>query len=198
MSSRCEYITSTGKTCRLNKQNGTPYCNRHIVRKRAQVDLAKDEVFGVPEREKPIEPKKDKISYSSFKITINSQKDFSILSTDQKKLFKTFIEFIFNNDNISMFLTDQSNRDDPMKNIINIELDHYFEVGDSQHRLHAHGFINLEHKGYYRMDVKSIRELSKEILGYTIHIDNQASGNPIRSWENYIKKKQDSNVIELN
>ena len=198
MSEKCIYVTKTGRTCRLNqKVNG--YCNKHknTIKAKEGYDLSKDEVFGNPDKKEP-EVKKEKVSYSNFKITINSQKDITKMSKEQKETFKKFIDFIFHDDNLELFLIDVSNKDGVFNdNIIDITKDYYFEVGDEQHRLHTHAQLNLKHKGYYKFNISAIREMAKKILGYSLHINVQASSDPVAAWNNYIKKKSTANVIEL-
>ena len=197
MSEKCIYVTRTGKTCRLNQKVGS-YCNKHkgTIKAKKEYDLSKDEVFGNPEKKEEV--KKEKVSYSNFKITINSQKDITKMSKEQKETFKKFIEFVFDESNLDLYITDVSNPDgDFNQNILEIKKNHFFEVGTEQHRLHTHALLNLKHKGFYKINIKNLRDLSKEILGYSLHINIQCTGDSEKSWADYISKKNKSNVIEL-
>jgi hypothetical protein len=64
--------------------------------------LAQDEVFGVPEKVN-VEPAA-KYKFLVWHWTLNSQSDFSHMTTEQKHQFKNLVDFIFAKENIDKYL----------------------------------------------------------------------------------------------
>ena len=86
---------------------------------------------------------------------------------------------------------------DPAKNIRKLKTEFYFEVGESQGRLHVHGVVDLQHVGNYQLCVDWVRAVLEKILGGKIHFNAQGSGNAEAAWQQYMTKKQGSNEVEL-
>jgi hypothetical protein len=128
--------------------------------------LAQDEVFGMPEKVN-VEPaaEKQKYKFSVWHWTLNSRSDFSQMTTEQKHQFKNLVDFIFVEENIDKYLVDRTLPDDPRKNLAEVKSEYYYEVGDTQHRLHVHGAIKLQHTGNYRLSNEKISGVVEKILG---------------------------------
>ena len=201
MTDRCKHVRKTGKNpggqCTrkaCDKYNG--FCYNHKKRV-VDTDLTKDEVFGQPAGATP-EPKAsaEKLRFSVWRWTLNSQQDFTKMSADQKLRFKNLIEHIFEAPDVARYLID-SNNEDPTKNLRDIKSEFYFEVGGDQHRLHVHGFISIAHTGHYRLGLERVQGTCARVLGHKIHFTAQAAGDPNKAWEMYIQKAQQSQPVEL-
>ena len=163
-------------------------------KKSVSTDLTKDEVFKTGA--KPNTPQK-KFNFSSFKITINTNKDFSQMTATDKTKFKHFMEFVFSKEKVVKYLEDAKSPEDANTNIIDLESEFYFEVGGEQHRLHSHGMIKLKHTGFYKIKTEQIRQLAKKIFGESIYINIVASGNSEEAWSQYMKKSSAANKVDL-
>lgn len=100
-------------------------------------------------------------------------------------------------DNIHKYMEDRTLPDDVQKNIADCKIEWYPEVGDSQHRLHIHGVLELKHTGNYRICNEKIRGVIEKILGYKVHFNATGSGDAEAYWRQYITKKQNATEVEL-
>jgi len=198
MSDRCKHVRKTGKNpggqCTrkaCDKYNG--YCYNHKKRV-VDTDLTKDEVFGKPAQK--VQEDKEKLRFSVWRFTLNSQQDLTKMSADQKMRFKNLIEFIFTAPDVARYLVD-SNNEDPTKNLRDIKSEFYFEIGTDQHRLHVHGFISIAHTGHYRLGVERVQGICAKVLGHKIHFTAQAAGDPNKAWQEYITKSGQAQQVAL-
>jgi hypothetical protein len=187
---------NAGKACRNKAVCQDKWCKKHDKKKCPA--LAQDEVFGAPEKVN-VEPaaEKEKFKFSVFHWTVNSQSDFSQMTTDQKYQFKNLVDFIFAEENIDKYLEDRTSPDDSRKNLAEVKSEWYFEIGDSQHRLHVHGITRLKHTGNYRMSNEKIRGVLEKVLGKKVHFNASGSGDPDAAWLQYCKKNQNAEKVEL-
>jgi hypothetical protein len=162
----CQHIGTrggnTGKACCNKAVCQGKWCKKHD-KKKCPVS-AQDEVFGQPERAGPQKEPPAKYKFSVFQWTLNSQSDFSNMTTEQTHQFKNLIDHIFAEENITKYLEDRTSPHDPQKNLTKVKSEYYIEVGNAQHRLHVHGALKLKHTGNYRMSNKKIRGVVEEIL----------------------------------
>eukprot|EP01127_Copromyxa_protea_P013360 TRINITY_DN358_c1_g1_i7.p1 TRINITY_DN358_c1_g1~~TRINITY_DN358_c1_g1_i7.p1 ORF type:complete len:205 (+),score=33.76 TRINITY_DN358_c1_g1_i7:61-615(+) len=179
---------SAGVTCR-NQANHGDYCAKH--KKKPKAALATDEVFGTEKTEKTEKPQpKVKQNHSVWMYTLNSQQAFSGMTKEQKTEFKELVKFIFDEENITEYLTDRKSPDDPSKNIVSLKSEYFFEVGDEQGRLHVHGILKITHTGNYQVNQAAVRQLAEKVLGYKPHfnINGQVSGNPVFTYPKNLDK----------
>ena len=196
---QCSHILTTGKNkgaqCTKNASKGEDKCyvhNKPSTKK--EINIKDDPIFNdEPKQTKPKPPKTSK--YSIYHMTINSNKDYTKMTDDEKIKFKQYADYLFKGENILKFVKDLSNPENPA--IEKTKINYYFEVGDKLHRLHLHALVKIKHNGYMKMEANMLRETSKQMLGYAVHINCPVSSNSEKSWEKYISKKQDSNVIQL-
>jgi hypothetical protein len=193
----CKHIGTrggnAGKGCR-NKANHGDFCAKH--KKKKCPALAQDEVFGQPEQPQK-EPAAAKYKFSVFQWTLNSQSDFSNMTTEQKHRFKNLVGFIFSEDNIVRYIEDRTSPEDPQKNLADIKSEWYFEVGNAQHRLHVHGALKLKHTGNYRLSNEKIRGVVEKILGKKVHLNASGTGDTDAAWLQYAKKNQAAEIVDL-
>lgn len=193
----CEHIgtrgANNGKACK-NAANHGAYCKKHQKRE-VPTNLAQDSVFGNG-KAAPAEPPRDKLRFSVFKWTIVSQQDFGRMSDAEKRQFKNVIDFLFDPNNLPDYLHDRNNEDSRV-NIRDIKEQHYYEVGEKQHRLHVHGVAKLAHVGYYRLDEAKMRAVCLKLLGRAVHLSISASGDADAAWNQYILKMQNAKPVEL-
>lgn len=204
MSQQCKWIYNKGKhkdkQCEAVTKSETGFCGRHKARgikKENKVKgaekISADSIFS--DDAKPPSPNKKKQKSSCWMITINSQKNYDNLSDEDKKLFKKFGDFIMNEEMLKKYYLSDTTSDDINKNITSLKVSHYYEVGDEQNRLHLHGLIQLEHTGYFKLFVNRIREFAKKTLGCNIYLSAPVQSDPIKAYEYYIQKQQNSNKI---
>lgn len=195
--STCKHVgkrgAAAGKACKNKATNGD-YCRRH-KKKVVDTDLTRDEVFGTAGAPAPATPAV-KFRFSVWKWTVNTNRDLSKMSVEDKKRFKNAIEHIFGEEGVARYLVD-STHEEPTKNIAELKSQWYFEVGSEQHRLHTHGIVALKHTGNYRMAVENVRAVLNGILGGNVHFTATASGDATRAWEAYMEKAQGENVVKL-
>jgi hypothetical protein len=98
--------------------------------------------------------------------------------TEEKRQFKNLVDFIFSEDKIDKYLEDRTCPDDSKKNLGEVKSEYYYEVGDTQHRLHVHGITKLRHTGNYRLSNEKIRGVVEKILGKKVHFNASGSGDP--------------------
>jgi hypothetical protein len=195
----CQHIGTRGKSAGIackNKANHGSFCAKH--KKVERQPLQQDVVFGDPNAAAPVPREKGpKLKYSSFKFTLNSQKDFAKMTVDEKQKFKHIVEHIFTDEELPKYLIDRTNPEDASKNIVELHCEYYFEVGEAQGRLHCHGIIKLTHTGNYQMAQDRIRMMCERVLGNKIHFNVVGSADTEMMWQAYIKKAQAANKVEL-
>ena len=193
---KCNHKTTRGKapgaSCNRKALAGG-FCSRH-KKKSVSTDLTNDPVFKAGA--KPNTPQK-KFNFSSFKITINTNKDFSQMTTSDKTKFKHFMEFVFSKERIPKYLEDAKSPEDSTANIVELVSEYYFEVGEEQHRLHSHGIVKLKHTGFYKLKTEQIRQLAKKIFGDSVYLNIIAGGNSEEAWSQYMKKSSAANKVDL-
>ncbi len=196
---QCSHILTTGKNkgiqCSKNASKGKEKCYLHSKKtSKKEINLQDDPIFKEePKQDKPKPPKTSK--YSIYHMTINSNKDYTKMSDAEKIKFKQYAEYLFKGENILKFVKDLAHPDQPA--IEKTKINYYFEVGDKLHRLHLHALVKIKHNGYMKMEANLLREMSKKMLGYVVHINCPVSSNSEKAWERYISKKENSNVVQL-
>ena len=84
-----------------------------------------------------------------------------------------------------------SNPTYPMVNIVDLQTDYAFEVGSSYNRLHAHGYVDVSHKGIYQLNQGLVRTVLNRYLGTNVHFNASAQKSPSRiQFEKYINKNK--------
>jgi hypothetical protein len=201
MSGICRHVGTRGNSAGVkchNRANHGLYCVRH-KKKTVSTDLSRDEVFG-SEKAAPAPAtagNERKQRFSTYRWTVNSQKDLSGMSAEQKQRFKRAIEFVFNEATFCKYMVDRTSPEDPCKNAGKMKIEYYFEVGEQQHRLHVHGVVDLAHYGNYQIQVDKVRAVLERILGYKVHFNCQGSANSEAAWKAYIQKKQEATEVQL-
>lgn len=201
----CKYVYAVGKyagkQCDIRPGSGD-FCYKHkaiaaktAARKVATEAIAADPIFGGKQGQVAAAgPKK---RFSVFNCTINSQKNYSTMSDEEKTRFRDFVDWLFDPSGSTAlkFMTDQkappgeSGQLLPGRgNIVEAKAEHYFEVGDLG-KLHAHGQIQVVHTGHITFHANRVRAAAKKILGYTIHWDCQATSDHARAYSEYMRKK---------
>jgi hypothetical protein len=170
------------------------WCKKHDKKKCPA--LAQDEVFVQPEKVN-VEPEKPKYKFSVFHWTLNLQSDFSNMMTEQKHQFKNLVDFIFSEENIEKYLEDRTSPDDPKKNLAEVKSEYYCEVGNAQHRLHAHGMLKLKYTGNYRMFNEKIRGVVEKILSKKVHFNATGSSDAEAAWRQELTKQQAAEEVKL-
>lgn len=174
---QCQYVFKQGRHKGEQCTNGISkfpkYCAKHhrqLENKASNKDLnrqlAEDPIF------KSNEPPKRKTNKSVFLITINTNKDYTKMSNEQKKLFNDFGTWLFGEDHgIKHFLIDSTNEDN-MENIIDYDdMSAKYEVGEEFKKLHFHAMVVIEHTGKYQIDTEALRGVANKIFGYTPYIN---------------------------
>lgn len=193
---QCNYFYNKGKNkgkqCNKHPYKNAKYCsdhkdtsiakhgNKEEIQNNAKNKLANDNVFS-----EDVNKPKQKQNKSTFLCTFNSNKVIDSLTDDDKKEFKKFISFIFNESNITDFLMDRTST--PTEVIDNMKIDYQFELS-SDNRLHAHAYLDIDHHGCLTIRLNDIRELARKVLGYNIYVDCRIAKDPAAAWKNYINK----------
>ena len=176
-----------------NRAKVGDYCVKHKKRKKA--NLANDDVLNdkTPKEQvaAPTTP------YSVWKITLNSQKDYTKMTDANKLQFKNALSFIFNDEDIVKYLTDRTNPKDAKKNIKKLKIDFYLEVGEKQGRLHAHGLMELEHTGNYTLELQKIKGVISKLLGSGVYFNAVGSGDPQKAWADYMAKGNNTKKVDI-
>ena len=186
------HVGSRGGNADTRCKNGAKlgdYCVKH--KKREKANLANDEVLN---DKVPKEQTSPNTRYSVWKITLNSQKDYSKMTDADKLQFKNALSFIFNETDIMKYMTNRTNQD-AQKNIKKLKIDFYLEVGDKQGRLHAHGRIELEHTGNYTLELQKIKAVISKLLGSGIYFNAVGSGDPQKAWADYMAKGNNAKKV---
>lgn len=136
-----------------------------------------------------ITPKK-KVKFTTILFTINSQKDASKLSDEDRNKFKSFINKYLLSDDVFQFFTDDNSKDNVKKNIVSVEQKGEIEIGNKVNRYHAHAIIKIEHTGFFHFQPNKFRDFAKKELGYTIHLDSKFGSETSRIWEQYMAKSK--------
>jgi hypothetical protein len=195
----CSYVFNRGKNkggqCAIKPRQGSR-CWKHPEREKAvPADLSTDEVFGEPE---PVATAPTaKLRSSVWTWTVVSNTKFEGMSTAEKMKFKNWIEYVFSQDNITDFITDQNSPDDSRKNINKIEIDFAFERAPTTDFLHAHGFLHVLHSGFMRFRVNDLRAFALKIFKKNFHIHMPCGYDALQGWKNYCQKNQSGNKVEI-
>ena len=173
----CAHVGTRGGNADVQCKNRAVvgnYCIKH--KKREKANLANDDVLNdkIP-KEQVAAPN---TRYSVWKITLNSQKDYTKMTDADKLQFKNALSFIFNDEDIVKYLTDRTNPDDAKKNIKSLKIDFYLEVGEKQGRLHAHGLMELSHTGNYTLELQKIKGVISKLLGSGVYFNAVGSRDP--------------------
>jgi hypothetical protein len=184
---------NTVKACRNKAVCQDKWCKKHDKKK--CLALAQDEVFGAPQKAN-VEPA-TKYKFSVWHWTLNSQLDFSHMTTEQKHQFKNLVDFIFAEENVDKYLEDRTSLDDPRKNLAKVKSEYYYEVGDAQHWLYVHSTIKLQHTGNCRLSNEKIRGVVEKILGKKVHFNTTGSADVERVWAQYMQKHQNTEKVNL-
>ncbi len=195
MSETCNYVIGRGKRkgemCGKRGHGKGGACTEHrkaLEEGPKKRDIAADNVFGSNKPEVAAEPA-PKVKSSVWLVTINSQKDLSNMSTEQKIIFKDFAEWIFDKDRfVSYYLNDLTSPNDPAKNIKDLSIAYQFEVGGQQGRLHLHAIVNLKHTGHFKFKANELRSFAKSSLGYNVHLDAPVRSDDVAAMSEYVAK----------
>lgn len=188
----CEWIIDRapkkGQRCQIKPIEGRTFCSKHNKRMasreaRQPAKLDTDEVFGTPA---PAPRNK----FSVFNFTFSTNRDVDKLSREQKLVFKTAVDGLFDpgQNGIIGYLRD-SKSEDPAQNIVKSQTLFRYEVGSREHRLHAHCQLLLEHTGHYRIDTAALREDLKNQTGYVIYVKVDAQTDHVAAYAAYITKR---------
>jgi hypothetical protein len=132
---------------------------------------------------------KDKMSYSNFFITLNTNKDEQSASSTYKQNFDTAVKYVFDKHHIKKYLIDVNHPGSlSYKYVKSITAEYALEVGSSLHRLHCHALVSVSHKTRMKLNLDKVRQLFKAVLGDTIHLDVKVSGGGVKSIQDYITK----------
>lgn len=112
-----------------------------------------------------------------------------------KKLFKDFIEYVFSEDGIKQFLTDTVMPDD--RNIVNLKINHYFEVAPMNGKLHMHGLLSIKHVGNFGLKANWIQAVAKVALRHNVYFNAPVNGDSTKLFEQYAAKKQGEKEVKL-
>lgn len=193
----CKHIIEKGpkknSICGKKPRDGGDRCYRHKAKpEKEKVNLADDPVF----KDEKVVAKVPKTRSSNWAFTINSNQPFEKMTSDEKRNFKKFIEFIFTRENFVRYLHDQNSPDDSNKNIVEFTCDYEFEAGDVKRMLHAHALIRILHSGFYNLRLNDIRALAFKIFKKNVHIYAPNIRDPTAAWGEYLAKTR--NRVEIN
>lgn len=132
--------------------------------------------------------KKVKSRFTVFLITVNSQHDYYHMTPELKAKFKEGVITLFDDNESFLSFTKMGLIKDTTSN-------YQYEIGSLQHRLHVHGIVTYEHTANMKLNLQKIKKLFLD-LGFSIHLDVRASGDPVKAWEAYIKKNSNT-IIEI-
>ena len=133
----------------------------------------------------------DKLRFSVYKITINTNVAYESMTDKQKSDFKKMGKYLFSN-HIQKYITFR--KDGPIKAIKN---DYRFEAS-SKNLVHLHGIIHITHKADIRLDYHAIKLLLTKAFGSNLYMDIRVSTDETKAWEQYINKtKGTMRVIQL-
>lgn len=194
---RCAHVIwrgqKKGQQCERQTTNQFCYKHRNSIaatgkKEKADQELAADPVFGTDHA--PAAPKVSQVKSSVYLVTVNLNQALDKISGEEKQKFKDFIEYIFDKDTLfSDYLLD-SNGHSPQEVVESIDIEYHFEVGGSLGRIHAHAYINLQHRGHFTMNIADIRALGRKVFGGNIHVNVQVTSDPTLGLKNYTRKKE--------
>jgi uncharacterized 2Fe-2S/4Fe-4S cluster protein (DUF4445 family) len=194
----CTFILTAGKRKgeECAKGCGTrEYCGRHMKmvnnksnRKQIAED-AKHEFLGGTQQPMQIE---DKIKKSVFAITINSQKNISRMTPELRDKFIKILDHLFIADNILDFVDCRDGfgclRADPTL-MVQFRADYKIEVGEKYGKIHAHCLVEIDHRTVVQINMRALKQLFREYMGYGLHVNVQAKQQiSSGAWEHYINK----------
>ena len=131
----------------------------------------------------------DKVKSSVYLLTINTNKALENLDDLYKTQFKTFVEFLLNKDNLIDNYIIENHGEDPRSIIESVQIEHHYEISPKTNRLHAHGYINIQHNGHIKLNLEDMRALAKKIFNENIYINCSVSSDPSIAMLNYTRKK---------
>lgn len=153
----------------------------------------------------------DKIKHSVFMITINTNKNLAkkyvknnaekllgvqdkYTQSDDVQKFNRSIKFIFTAPKVYEYIIEKrpGHTFDPKK-IIKYGWKYSIEQGKKFGKIHAHIMMKIDHKMFIGINQEKIRTFYKNMFGTSIHLNIQARGNALKSWEDYIFKDSDEN-----
>ena len=132
---------------------------------------------------------KDKKKYSIFLVTINTN---MVPNEDLEELFDTSIEHIFK-DHLIDFLVDKT-EGRFSRNPVNPAdiLEHSgqagIEIGEKQHRLHAHVVLKITHKTKLHVDKPATEDFYKKVFGKKFYVHVDGTGNDEEKMKDYATK----------
>lgn len=188
----CQYLYYKGKLKgkRCETRTKGKYCYRHKDCAAANPEnnksnqLKNDPVFNSGSDGK--EP--EKLYSSVFLLTINRNRTLENMSQDEKIQFRKFVDFILERENLVKDFINDATCDDPNETIESIQIERYFEQGPLNHLVHAHAYINIQHRGHISLNVADIRALSRKIFPENIYINVMVTSDPSVGYRNYIRK----------
>lgn len=203
----CEYIfqrgNNEGKQCTTSanfKVGKKVYCSRHMksVNNMKKAKNISARGFDLKQAKKKNKKDSEKGTWSMFFITINSNKNIENMDSEEKKKFKVFIEWLYNEKKILDLvkcIKDKS-KEDCKDLIMDYEIEHYFEVSPkSGNKLHDHAIVRLKHNSLLQIDQMVLRELAKEVYNTNMHIEIAGARDNHKIMQDYIKKGQKKQPI---
>lgn len=215
MTDICTAITNAGNPCKRKKYGNTLFCFAHqpenIKSKPLPVikDYIDDEIFGRIYYPPPKERVKTK--YSSFILTINTNRMLKKLKRQEKIEFLKLTQMIGKESNIRYLLLDYETRsnfdsggnplEDSSVNLKKIEVIGLspgdisnLEMGRAQDRVHIHMAIILKHTGFYKLDIKTIKRMAEKELSFDVIVNVKAGGSDAKQIRDYVLKGKKYNA----
>lgn len=208
--SQCHAITKSGSQCKRKIYSSGSFCFTHqetIKPIKVEVPILEeyvdDEIFGKIYFPPPKESNNKK--YSSFILTVNTNRVLSKLSNSEKREFLKLAQLLSDKNTIHFLLLDYKNKDDfeagisPLPDsttnltklkIIGLSQGKIpnLELGGKQKRVHIHMAIFLEHTGFYKLDVDAIKKLAESKLSFPVIVNVAGGGSDAKQIRNYVLK----------
>ena len=196
---RCKHVIWRGdkKGQQCERMTLNTYCYKHKdsiaasgKKEKSAQALVSDPVFGHPEEQKQV--RSPNVKSSVYLVTINLNKAINNLTSADKQKFKDFIEYVFDRNTLLTDYLRDSNGHDPSDVIESLDIEYHFEVGGTAGRLHAHAYINLQHRGHFTLNVSDIRALGRKVFNDNLHVNVQVTSDPTIRYKNYTRKIAES------
>ena len=205
---QCKYIwkkgDAKGTQCEKSCKKGRIYCyvhNKRVAKREetkqtAQIEQEKLNKGGNISRTKNTINKLPVINdgqrFSSFFVTINSNKNVTNMSEKDKDLFLSFCQYLFGeNPRILNFFSDMlGTNDSDLNNLQTFECEYKTEIGETSLKLHCHSIINIAHTGNFSIRLSELKEFARQVFGYNLYINASGMRNTTAAAKAYIYKKQ--------
>lgn len=180
-----------GKGC-ANRE----YCARHrkMLERRPQraIKAEEDKAQFLGYEQEPMTTQ-DKIKKSVFAITINSQKNVERMTPILREKFLNILNHLFTQDNILDFVDCREGfpclRNSP-ECLVQMTADYKIEVGEQYGKIHAHALVEIDHRSVIQVNLRALKSLFREYMGYSLHVNVQAKPQlSSGAWVSYLNKK---------